>query len=175
MEEELVEMVTVQATTIKMVYGEEERELAFQVWAYQASRNVVHTARLLLEQHELDIPRRTIQDWVEKGQWAIKRADSLRQLAPDLDQHVSLEIKLGSVDGVHLLRKVVQGDRDTIDLYGRQLAPAVKAALGLVEMGGWHTKGDTRLHLDTPKDTRTIDLTNATDEELRELELTMLE
>lgn len=151
-------------------YAVNVRDLAYQVWAYEAGRNVVQTMRILGTNYQEDVKRTTLQYWKAADEWETKRLTQLRAIAPDLEFVTKLELKLGAHDGALLLRRIVQGDATILELFGRQLDAAVKAARGLIEYGGFHAKGNDRLNLGVDAEIEEIDMSDWSVERLQQWE-----
>jgi hypothetical protein len=161
-----------------MVWGEkhdeETRELAYQVWAFEAGRKPAQTRAVLLQSYETDVPLRTIHDWVKRYSWAERVDADLAAIAPDIRRQTIAEIILGSLEGARLLRRSVQ---DGVEREERPDKVQVTAALGLLDRGGFSHIGPGRnMSVDAPSMLPAdVDIASLSLEDALTLQATMLE
>lgn len=152
-----------------MVWGEkhdeETRELAYQVWAFEAGRSVNQTRAALLQSYDLDIPIRTLYDWRTRYSWPARVDADLAAVAPDIRRQTVGELIMGALEGARTLRRSVQPTTYALDDHGNVrtddkgnpvTAPKpdkveVTAALGLLDRAGFSHIGQGRVQtVDAP-------------------------
>lgn len=93
-------------------FTDEQKELAFVIWSAKCGRNAAETARYLADADQLEFPpvtARTIRNWADDGDW-VSRADAeLHAQVPHVRFRTQLEVALGQIEAVRLLRQVVDG------------------------------------------------------------------
>ena len=102
----------------------DEKELAFEVWLYLAGRNATRAAEILaqppgpMEQFErepVQIPARTIRDWVTRYNWAHKAEQRMKEAAPGIHARVVQETIIGSLQSIQHMREIVEGKVEASD------------------------------------------------------------
>lgn len=102
----------------------DEKEIAFQVWAFLAGRNAARTAEILasppgeMEQFNrepVEIPARTIRDWVHRYHWHEKAEQRLKEAAPAIHNQVVQETIIASLQSIQHLRDIVEGKVEASD------------------------------------------------------------
>lgn len=102
----------------------DEKEIAFNVWLFLAGRNAAKTARILAElpsddeqfdREPMNIPARTIRDWVSRYNWHEKAESRLKEMAPGIHAHVVQETIIASLQSIQHLRDIVEGKVEASD------------------------------------------------------------
>jgi hypothetical protein len=93
-------------------HTDETRELAYQLWAFTHGGNCVRVAAALAKMSPpIDVDVRAVQRWAESEQWAVRRADDWRQIAPDLSRQTIIESRYGLLETARMARDMVMNDR----------------------------------------------------------------
>lgn len=118
-------------------YPEEVKELAYQLWAFVASRNASEVVRrLATEEHGgHDVPYQTVAYWVREYGWADRAARDVDSIAPDLRHQVFSELLFAGLEGAKYIRKVIDGDEHPDKV-------RVAAAIGAVDRIGFSPVGN---------------------------------
>jgi len=96
-------------------YTDEQKDLAFVVWSSKAGRNSVETANFLATADYLDFPpvtAKTIRNWVNEFGWVDRADKELHAQVPHLRYRTQLEVALGQMEAVRLLRQVVEASSE---------------------------------------------------------------
>lgn len=96
-------------TTIGPARPEEERQLALEVWAFEADRNAAATSRILAESHELEIPAATIRAWANRYDWEAKASDLFRTLTPHLYERAAFLLMRAALPAARYILDVTEG------------------------------------------------------------------
>jgi len=96
------------------LWGAAVRELAYQLWAFIGGREVSRVRQLLASGEHgdigpVDVPDRTLRDWVVTHGWHDRARNDLRAIAPDLRETIAAELLAGAVDGARFIRRVNAG------------------------------------------------------------------
>lgn len=107
-------------------YPEETKERAYQLWAFLLGGNAEKVAAELAK---LDPPvivdGRTVRDWATRYQWAVRRADDWRRIAPDLSLQTVVETRYGLLEAARMARGIVASDDPKIGSRDRLAAGAL--------------------------------------------------
>ena len=95
-------------------YPRQVRDLAFQLWAFKCSRNVMYvteelTATGAAEGWDCVPGERTLRHWATKGEWPAAAARALRSLIPELAERAVTDLLMAAAEGMPYLRDVVAG------------------------------------------------------------------
>lgn len=99
-------------------YSDEQREVAYQVWAYVAHRNSLKAARALLEGEFADLAGmtasvdqlgRTIRDWEARHGWNERADREIHAIAPALRVRVQMGLMLALPDAVSTIHEAIRG------------------------------------------------------------------
>lgn len=97
-------------------YPKEYREWAFQLWAFEYSRNVSAVARRLISPEEddplpaINIDRSTVQYWSQQDKWPEELSKRFSELAPDMHESILQNLMFSSVEFSRYLRDMARGD-----------------------------------------------------------------
>lgn len=97
-------------------YPKEYREWAFQLWAFEYSRNVSAVARRLISPQEddplpaINIDRSTVQYWSQQEKWPEKLSKRFQELAPDMHESILQNLMFSSLEFSRYLRDMARGD-----------------------------------------------------------------
>lgn len=129
---------------IPFQFGENIRQLAFEIWLLRADRNVARTQRALAEEladdcEELGVDppsESAIRKWVKEENWKLKADEAIKEVAPFLNERHFLRLFAAS-----------EGAGETL----ARLAMAAENILRRLEMGQQISQTDARV-LNTIKD-----------------------
>jgi hypothetical protein len=103
----------------------DEKDVAYQIWAYLANRNATRTAEIMKAEpgpgEDSDRPpypnvsARTIRDWVTRLNWHERLERDIKTVAPGIHAHISQEILVASVHAIVLARDIVEGKVEASD------------------------------------------------------------
>lgn len=157
------------ASPAPVPHDQQTRDLAYQLWAFAAGRQVSRVAALLASpEHNQPVPERTLRDWVTRYRWAERAAEDVARIAPDLRYQAFSELLFAGLDGARYIRRVNAGEEHP-DKVRAQLAIAAVDRIGFSPVG----KGDPTAAITPPAETRAIapaDLTGLTPDQLAALE-----
>lgn len=126
-------------------YPEETRNLAYKVWALEAQRRPMKVVEILMNRYELEVPVRTIQDWVTRYEWVIQVEHDMALVGGPLHQEQIVELFLAAKDARVFLRDLMQQAIESpgkvATTYGRALGPLVNAAMGTLDRAGYSHLG----------------------------------
>lgn len=126
-------------------YPEETRQLAYKVWALEAQRRPLKVVEILMKRYELEVPVRTIQDWVTRYEWVVQVERDMAMLGGPLHQEQIVELFFAAKDARVLMRDVLQmaveQPAKVAETYGRALGPLVNAAMGMLDRAGYSHLG----------------------------------
>lgn len=157
------------ATKDRLAHDESVRNLAYELWAYVASRDLRKVQALLAAGEYGDIgpqivPDRTLRDWRDRYQWAARVNDDIHKIAPDLRYQAFSELLFAGLDGARYIRRVNAGE-ETPDKVRAQLAIAAVDRIGFSPIG----KGDPAGQITPPQDHKQLtaeDVSGLSPEEL---------
>lgn len=121
--------------TVGTRYTDEQKETAYQLWAFVTSRNASETARILSQpEWQIDVPRETVAYWAREYNWAQRAADDVHKIAPDLRFQAFSELLFAGLDGAKYIRKVNAGEEPP-DKYRITAAIAAVDRIGFSPVG----------------------------------------
>ena len=92
-------------------FSDEAREAAYQLWAFQYRGNAEKvSAALAKHDPPIKVDARSVQRWAKDGQWAIRKADDWRKIAPDLGRQTVIEADYGTLETAVRMREIVNDD-----------------------------------------------------------------
>ncbi len=93
-------------------YTDEQKEIAYKVWAFQANRNAAKTARLLatMEDDSFTVTRRSVYDWSKEFHWEDRANRDLYSAAPSLRFKTQTALILSAPQAAELLQKIIALD-----------------------------------------------------------------
>ena len=178
-------------------YSDEQRDLVYRVWAFEANRSSLETARRLVDSDDMRalgvsaVNDRTIRRWAKEFGWASKADQELYAIAPDLRYSAQSTLALAAPEAAIELRKLIhldverdmpvtigKGD-DAVTIIVRQLdKDALKAKITAIQLtldrSGFSPIGTREIgRLDTPPtvlDTLDDAIAKASAEELDDIE-----
>lgn len=149
-------------------YPDDVKETARQVWGFLAGRSPTKTAAILQRDYDLDVNVRTIQDWTTRYQWAERIVDDVASIAPDIQDQTVIELIFGSYEAAKVLRAAVNSEHPDKN--------QVAAALGMLDRGGFSPLNRSpKPEVAKPLSSASLDLANATPDELRQHQRTYLD
>lgn len=93
-------------------FSDHAKELVYQMWAFQYAGNARKVSEALERQTPpITVDERSIRQWAKDGQWAIRRADDWRQIAPDLMRQTIIETRYGLLETAIEMRSIVTNTR----------------------------------------------------------------
>lgn len=93
-------------------FSDRAKEIVYQMWAFQYAGNARKVSEALERQTPpISVDERSIRQWAKDGQWAIKRADDWRRIAPDLDRQTIIETRYGLLETAIEMRDIVTNTR----------------------------------------------------------------
>src|SRR6476469_5529124 len=90
-------------------YSPEDRQIALEVWAFEADRNAAKTSAMLAELHDLEIKPATIRQWAHRHDWDVKAADLFRSLSPKLYERAAFMLMRAAVPAARYVLDVTEG------------------------------------------------------------------
>lgn len=92
------------------LWPDETRELAFELYMLQAGRYLPHVARLLYEDHDIQVPPRTLRYWRDVDQWDVKADERLTALAPNLRERTAVNLTVAALHASQSLLRITAGE-----------------------------------------------------------------
>lgn len=138
-------------------HPQETRDLAYQLWAFVAGRDLRRVAELLAsgdygESGPITVPDRTLRDWRDRYQWAERAAQDVERIAPDLRHQAFAELVFAGLDGAKYIRQVIAGTTPP-DKVRAQLAVAAVDRIGFSPVG----KADPFAQLPNPSKPKPVE------------------
>lgn len=76
--------------SVDIVYGDDIKRLAYEIWLLKANQNNARTARILAEELEGELPRypksQTIRDWRRNEEWDSRASEDIARIAQKLNR-----------------------------------------------------------------------------------------
>ncbi len=165
-----------------LVLADDRKESAYLSWAYESGQNAAEVAR------RLEIPPRTVQDWVKSDRWRDRLDTERKELARQVWAGAHLALSRAAGEVLSRLHRIALGHGDTKVILTRDGDPVevelpipyqaqVNAANSLLDRFGLTVRDQRepdRSHEDTPGLTL-AELRAMTPEELRALEQRMID
>jgi hypothetical protein len=84
------------------------KAFAFQLWAFRCSGDAAKvSAMLAAHDPPAEVDPHRIRDWARRYEWAIRRHEDWRTIAPDLVQTGVIDVQLGFVESAAVMRALV--------------------------------------------------------------------
>ena len=126
-------------------YSDDDRQLAYEVWALEAGQNTEKTSAILSAQHGLSVDGRRIRDWRDRHSWETRYAAEVEAAAPMLRHRAFGILVVGSPEAAAYLRAVVTGQE-------QPEKTRVAAAFGILDRIGFSPVGRNTYTPDNPAD-----------------------
>lgn len=117
-------------------YSDEDRDLAYQLWAYQYSQDAMKVCNHLgAMEFPILVTDRTLRRWVENHKWHERIRQDLKSVAPAIHESNVLSIFIGAREAINFLREQTRGE--TVPS-----GPRTQGAGMLLVAAGYHGRGD---------------------------------
>lgn len=129
--------------SVDIVYGDDVKRLAYEIWLLKANRSNARTASMLYDELEGEMPKypspQTIRSWRVKEEWDLRASDDIAQVAQMLNRRHLEKLFAMTDEALEIKASIIHNDHPEKD--ARRLDIISRSVDELLKLRGLGTAG----------------------------------